>query len=44
VRAKSPAWHRELALNRGVILERMAEVLGRGVVTRIVIREPFDQG
>jgi hypothetical protein len=44
VRARSAAWHRELTLSRGVILERMAEILGRGVVTRIVIWEPFDQG
>jgi predicted nucleic acid-binding Zn ribbon protein len=44
VRAKSAAWHRELAMNRGVILERLAEILGRGVVMRIVVREPFDQG
>jgi predicted nucleic acid-binding Zn ribbon protein len=44
VRAKNVAWHRELTLNRGVVLERMAEVLGRGVVTHIVIREPFGQG
>jgi len=44
VHAKSAAWHRELAISRGVILERMAEILGRGVVTRIVVREPFDRG
>ncbi|HEY6358844.1 MAG TPA: DciA family protein [Vicinamibacterales bacterium] len=43
VRAKSGAWHRELASSRGVVLERMAEILGRGVVTHIVIREPLDQ-
>jgi hypothetical protein len=44
VRAKSGAWHRELALSRSVVLERMAEILGRGVVTHIVVREPFDRG
>jgi predicted nucleic acid-binding Zn ribbon protein len=44
VRATSAAWYRELAMNRDVIVERMAEILGRGVVTRIVVREPFDQG
>jgi predicted nucleic acid-binding Zn ribbon protein len=44
VRAKSAAWQRELAFSRAVILERMAEILGRGVVTRIVVREAFDQG
>jgi hypothetical protein len=44
VRAKSEAWHRELAHSRSAVLERMAEILGRGVVTHIVIREPLDQG
>jgi hypothetical protein len=44
VRAKNATWQRELSLSRGVILERMSEILGRGVVARIVVREPLDQG
>ena len=37
VRATSVTWGRELRANRDVLLERLHEVLGRGVVTRLVI-------
>jgi predicted nucleic acid-binding Zn ribbon protein len=40
VRTTSADWHRELSIGRSVILERLAEILGRGVVTKLVIREP----
>jgi hypothetical protein len=40
VRTTSAHWHRELSIGRAVILERLAEILGRGVVTTLVIPEP----
>jgi predicted nucleic acid-binding Zn ribbon protein len=43
VRTTSAHWHRELSIGRGVILERLAEILGRGVVTSLVIQEPEGQ-
>lgn len=37
IRSTTEAWRRELRANRHVLLERLHELLGRGVVVRLVI-------
>jgi len=40
VEAASPQWAREVTRSSGLILSRLNTLLGRGTVTRLLVREP----